>query len=563
MCQDFPETEQRFIYFNIYSYENMHKTEYDILSLYKKNPHKIYSTTDIVRAVEPEFEEVEKSMKDPYSDKETIKKAKRKKAQMHRKVLYYLTKLVEEKVLKITKEGAKGEKYFSISLEEGEELSIEKYKKREITISKPRTPAMPIEGYEQAGIVLKFEESTWIDRLNCLVFESTTIKDLAKLTKILDRSFSLVNDCIGINNFELFINNSSTEEIISSLDRLESDCRDFAKKITLIIDTSMIHESTDITTFIEIFSTKKYDNIYIVFDTESKELEKHYQLFEKIINKFSTNAIPLYIKNKNIAKSPYCYGNAGVYTFDENEWKNYTENIKGKTACVSCAQSTLSIDVRKFYDTFGFNMENFEKFIINCAESLLSANSIQRRKASEFFEYLIELNTPNAQEVFMFSRNYLRFWNYDYLKEKFDIDFETELFRKVREITTNFSISEETIYKSCGMPTRFKVCFAAAAESVYTNIFTKLEYKHTEIKGFEDLYAEEIKQKIKNKENMNTIFNGGLFIDFARTGNIKEDEVIRELNTILNTYKIPFFVYKFRKTKGVDLKLNEFIEGKR
>jgi hypothetical protein len=535
----------------------MNPSELKILSLYKKDPNVVFSTSEIIKAVEiEEYEEFEKVLSDKLSSKEALKKAKRKKAKLHRKILYYLNKLVDEKVLKIVKEGSKGEKYFAISLEEGEELVVEKYKKREITISKPRTPAMPTEGYEQSGIVIKVEEPTWIDRLNCIILEGKAISNTDRLFTIINNCFSIVNDSIGVNNFEIFVNTAKSEELIKKLLKLDDDCRDFGKKISLIADTSNSNDEK-LSEFLSYFADTKPVNISIILEIDPMTLHEKYIFFEAIAKSISTKGASVYIKNKSAASSPYCVGNGGIYCFSENEWGNYAKNVKGKVLCVSCAQSSLIVDVKKFYSSYGFSAEIFEKFVINCAESLLSANSIQRRKSAEFFEYLVELNSPFSSQTFMFSRNYLRFFDFKFLEQKFGEGFSADLFKRIKQKVDDFTFSEETIYKSCGMPTSFRIAVASAADS---NLISPPEKEMLEFSHNEDIHDKNVSEKLRQFESSVDTLNG--LVSFVRHGNTNPDAIVREWSLLISSYKIPLFVYNFRRIEGVDLKLNEFIGGK-
>ena len=82
----------------------MNKTEYNLLLFFKKNPEKEFSTTDILVNIFPEdYKDTEKVFKNQFADKQMLNKAKRKKGQLHRKILYYLNNLVEEDILKISK----------------------------------------------------------------------------------------------------------------------------------------------------------------------------------------------------------------------------------------------------------------------------------------------------------------------------------------------------------------------------------------------------------------------------------------------------------------------------
>lgn len=527
----------------------MNPSEHRILSVYKKDPNAVLSTTDLVKQVNPdEYQKIESILSDKLSTKELIKKAKRDKAKLHRKLLYYLIKLVDEKVLNIVKQGTKGEKFFTLSLNEGEELVVEKYKKREITISKPRAPSMPTRGYEQSGIVMKLDEPTWIDRLNCIIFEGKVIISTEKLFNIISNSFGLVNDSIGINNFEVFLN-SKPEDLIKNLDKLDADCRDFGKKISLIIDISAIIDSDKAISFIKLFAEAKYVNIFLVFELDTKLLRETSSFLEEAAKSLSKGA-SLFIKNKALVSSPFCFGSGGVYCFSEPDWKEYTKKIQ----CVSCAQSSLIIDIQKFYSSYGFNNDVFERFMINCAESLLSANSIQRRKAAEFFDYIVELDSPYSQQAFLLSRNYLRFINYEFLAEKFGEDTVFDIIRKIKDKLRDFTFSEETIYKSCGMPTRFKIALASSANISYDD-----NPESIPLKRVDDLHTDAVKAKLNLFEKKADVFDGGMVVEFLRAGNMEVSDIVHEWNVLLSTYKLPFFAYRFKRLEGVDLNLNDFL----
>ena len=96
----------------------MHKIEYAILQVYKDTPEIEISTSDLVKTVFPgKHNEIEGIMNTSFKDKNEILQAKRDKATLQKRLLYHLNKLVEEDILKVSKEGGKGEKYFKLVLE--------------------------------------------------------------------------------------------------------------------------------------------------------------------------------------------------------------------------------------------------------------------------------------------------------------------------------------------------------------------------------------------------------------------------------------------------------------
>jgi len=220
----------------------MNKTEYNLLLFFKKNPEREFSTTDILANIFPEdYKNIEEALKNQFADKQMLNEAKRKKGQLHRKILYYLNNLVEEDILKISKQGNKGEKYFTILLEQGEEIIINK-SKRKIIISKPSMPAMPIDGYEQKNIAMRFESATWIDRLNSILLESTKFRNLKELYTAVNNCFSNINDVIGLNDFESIIQDNDINDSFSFLRKINSECVDYGKKLSCIIDITNLKE---------------------------------------------------------------------------------------------------------------------------------------------------------------------------------------------------------------------------------------------------------------------------------------------------------------------------------
>jgi len=197
-------------------------------------------------------------------------------------------------------------------------------------------------------------------------------------------------------------------------------------------------------------------------------------------------------------------------------------------------------------------------FIKNIVKSLLYANSLQRRKSDEYFKDIVKLTFPHVREFFNLSKNYIRFWNYGWKEPDLNQNYVIELIKSTKEEIDNFCVSEETIYKSCGMPTRFKVAFSCLFNGLKFN-FSKRSPQKIEIKKLEDLYSKKVKEMLSVKEEIFQAFDGGDRARFYRTGKINSKDICREFNIILKTYKIPFFCYEFSEVRGAELKLTSFI----
>ncbi len=536
----------------------MSRTEDSILNLFKKHPTKTFSTTEIIENIDPKHNKIKEIIQNQYSSKDQIKKAKQLKAKLHRKILYYINKLIENDVLILEKQGNKGEKYVSLSIKDDEELIVRKYTKRKITISKPHMPASPIEGYEQIGIVHKFEAVNWISRLNSILIEVEKIKDLSKTYDLINNWFSNVNDAIGLNNFEYFIKKNDNKAI-NFLKKIDVDCKDYGKKLTLILDLSNITKKdySSILKFIENY--KKYTNsVHLIIDLTSKEINEHSELLDNAVSIYSKYASRIWIKNKDVHSAPYIIGRPGPYTFNNKEWEQYKHEYPEKLLGISCGQSTLSIDLAKFFSENKPRIKEFNEFLINNANTLLTGNSLQRRKSSEYFKNIIALNAPSEKGFFNFSRNYIRFWNYGWKQDNIDQELISDLLKTIKDKIDQFCLNEETIYMVCGMPMRFKIAFSCAFRGYHSQFFTQPKYKKLKIQSSEILYNKNIKEILKAKEKITNIFDGGDTMSFYRQPE-DLDEITNELR-IINSYKLPLISYKFEMPSKVNLKLDQFIK---
>ena len=478
---------------------------------------------------------------------------KRLVARLHRKLLHHINLLIRDGILRVARHGEKGHKYFCLNLEEGEEITgiASGYRKR-IIAKRPINPVMPIEGYEQRGIVIKYEAGTWIDRLNSLLIRCEKTKGLSDLDNVISKAFSSVNDVICLNNFELMINSSETDKILEFLEKLDNECEDYGRTISCLIDIEKLEDSKFLGILEDILKSRK--NILFIYSLDSGSLQECFDLFEKIINLYIANKIQIIIKNKRLQKSPAFFGKAGPYCFSEKEWNGE----KGYLS-VACGQSSLVVDVEKFYKKYGLNVDKFSQLMLNISKSFLSANTIQRKKSLDYFKDIINLDKSNEKEFLELSRNYIRFWNYGLDQPGIDQKLVLNMISEAKKKINEFSEAEETIYKSCGMPIRFKIALSCA----FSNSEDKLSsarYKKFVVNGLEDLYGKKIKKELVKREIVSELFDGGNDVTFHRTGELSSEDVIREISFILNTYKLHLFSYSFGNIKG-NTKLTSYIQN--
>lgn len=522
----------------------MKDIEAEILGKFRKEP-KEYDTTELAKAIFSEYSQIEQSLDSP--DKTQQHEAKNQKFKLHRKLLYYLNKLVDEHILHVVRTQEKGEKVFALAMDDGN-ITIEKGNKK-ITISKPASASNHIEKYEKAGIMVKFDEQTWITRLNSIMLECSLLST-EKAYGLSKELWDHVNDVIAFNDYQKFIGDKKL------LARLAADSSDLEKACCLIMNFDDVNVE-QMRLFITEFGSINPKRINIIFNTNSRELQRYNELWSHIVEEFSSRKIKINIKNKDINSSPFIIGRAGVYTFDEEEYKTYLKMVKGRTLGISCSQSSIAINMNKFFETYK-NPTDFRAAMMNAAKVLLTANAVQRRKSNEYFRAINNHNHPYAADFYRFSRNYIRLWNYDWHKDIQENESTVQLLASAKEMVDKFCISEETIFKSCGIPIRFRIAFSSAFHNFDTKFLGERDYTKTNVKAIDDYYAGETKDFIVAREKLLGIFEGCDRLRIFRSNEPKPADVVREFTFLLNTYKVPLYTYDFSQIKGT-IKLTNFI----
>jgi hypothetical protein len=531
----------------------MHIIEQRILNKFKKEPLREISTTEIVRAAYPEeYSRILAGLTNESHDKKAILNAMRRKGQLHRKSLYHLNNLVKEGVLKVNSVHGKGDKYFTLAIDQGQ-LVVEK-KHKQVIITKPSISTSMIEEYELKRVVHKFDPEGWITKLNCILLESTNHSGINKFYDLVYSCFSEVNDALGLNNFEHLIQNSSSENVEEIMKRLDLDTKDYERVISLIINVKNISDEQKMREFIRIFSRIRPKNVALIFKVDTKELRRNESLFREIVSEFSKSEIKLNLHNKKVHDAPIILGKAGPYTLSEAEWKDYEDNVRGKTIGLALAHTSIAIDAYNFFNS-SQSAKEFRELILKVAKALLKVSASQRKKSNDYFKRLNELNRPHTKKFFAYAKNYIRFWNYDF-EDKNQKNFVT-LLEGTKQDIKRFCAIEQTIYKSCGVPFNFDIAFSSVFKRFSNNLSAK-RYVKTNIRGMQDLNNPELTMMISAKEKLAELFDGGDRMRFFRKENFTPEEITKELTFLMNTYNLPMITYDFKEIRG-EMKLTNFM----
>ena len=530
----------------------MRDSEEIILNVFKNNSTKELNTEFLAKEIYPqEYAYIENQLNS--QDNASIHDAKRKKFQLHRKLLYYVNKLITHNIIKVSRIAEKGEKYFTLHMTDGDMILEKGYKK--IIINKPTITTTYIDQYESKNVMKIYAEDSWVNRFNSILLECQKNHDINMLYHNITECFTNINDAIALNEFENILNTTSEKTLKEFVDKITKDAENFDKTISLIINIAQT--TGNIYSFIEHYAKLNPKKVNIIFNLNNKDIQKHAKILEHIIEKFSDSKIKINFKNNDLSNAPYFKGRSGIYTFDEQEWETYIEKFKGKTIGINCSQSQIAININKIFENYKTDTE-FRQAILDAAKTLLLANNIQRRKSNEYFKNINNINNPNSAEFYKFSRNYIRFWNYDWHKDIAENHNLVELIKSSKELVDSFCYSEETIFKSCGIPIRFKIAFSSAFRNFDQKFMGERDYKKVTVNKAEDYYTGEIKDFLHVREKMFEVFDGGDRLRIFRKSDFALIDIIHELGILLNAYKLPFFTYDFSGLKGT-VKLTNFM----
>ncbi len=532
----------------------MHAQEYEILRIMRKNPDADISTSLLVDLLYGE-ELRQMGQAADFGDKESQKRQKQRRAMLHRRILYHLGRLAADSVIVQSRQGNKGMKYFRLNLQEGEELVFGS--RRRIVISRPASPATPIDGFEKQGIVHRYDPQTWTSRLNSVILNAHKIESLKEISKAAGELFIDLNDVLGINNSEILIQSSGANSHREFIYELRRGCEDFDKGATLIIDVKNILNESAVTLFLEELFRHSQNEITAVFETTPEDFRKYQGFFEKVLGLHQAARQTLYIKNKKLHQPPVIIGRAGPYTLSGTDWMFFKS--REDAACIPVASSSIAVDVRAYFQRHS-NITQFRRLIGNILKTLFYASSVQRAQSGQY-RALLKLNPAGAPDMFRGCRNYIRFWNYGWKQKDLDQSFVIELIKSVRKEVHDFCLTQSTIYRACGMPSDFLVAFSCAF-SGFCSSLSREDWKKTAVAGIGNLTQRPVREQLRAKEEIVNIFDGGDRMRFVRQAQGLPSEIFRELDHLLWGYRLPLICYDFGSKSGAfNARLDDFVGG--
>lgn len=511
------------------------KLDYKVLEIFQKNPEKEYSSIDLVAYIYPDrYKIITDNSNDPHVSSETKKQDQDELLKLQRKILYHLSELVKKGILYVAKTESKGRKKYALSIESGEKIILDRYKKK-IVITKPSTPTLPLGDLEERNIVTRFEKETFFHSLNCVVVSCDQFESLDVLLDYIRDILEDVNDVIGLHHIEPLFLEASQKELEIFFRALRSELSSFKKQICIYCD--ILNYKPHYFSEIPFLILENSKHISFVLGLSSHEILEYNKEIEYIYKEFLKHNIALHFHNKAIHNGIAFMGSAGPYTITEKRWKAYQEKDKEDSYQLMLGQSSLIVNTDAI-KTLEQSAKSFKDKIIRMANALFESNAYQRRNVLRIYK-----EVPESWRLLEYSKNYIRIKHIPDEADQFLITIQD-----IKKEIIDFSNNQKTIYLSCGMPTNFRVEFAFQ------------ESPTVSISSIEDFYKEKNKEQFKLFEKYHGVFDSSLHIKIDRKGSLEILDALREINIVLSSYHIPFFSYNIKHITGANMNLDMFME---
>ncbi len=503
-----------------------------ILLVFSNDSKRTFSTSGLVNKIFPDISlKVEEKLTSP--DREVQLEGKREKARLHRKLLYHLNKLMEMDVLTVTGIAGKGEKYYALnpnrSLDEGY-----KYRKlvESVTGKDPEHIRAELDALKNNEFIKKYDSQNWFRKLNAVLLEPK--EDLNSLYDLLTSIYVFFNDVIGINEFQRYIVNEDQKSMKVFLKKLSYDLEEFERKVNFVLDLRDL-DTSKLYSFLEMISFLNNGTLSLIIKTNKEEVFEKKQIFKSIL-KYD---VEILFQNTEIQEAPVLKGRIGPHTIKNKQWHSYRRLFKHKTIGDVFSNTAMTMDVEKFFSS-GKGYSDFRKLVMDSVSSMLVASSIQRSKSDVFFYSLNNLNSNYQNHFYRHSNNHIKLTNFRNQLEKEEF---MSLLSSLSDQVRDFCTSEETIFKSCGIPTRHSVRISQGDEN------------SVRIDNKSNISSKKVREDLELAEELSDIFLNNYILDVKTVSD--SDDLLLQLKEIFSMRRIP--VLSFNSKGYVEQSLERYM----
>lgn len=241
-----------------------------------------------------------------------------------------------------------------------------------------------------------------------------------------------------------------------------------------------------------------------------------------------------YVQNLDTHEPPVFIGTLGPHTFEAREFANRTGRLH------VCTQNTYCVDVNRFLRHH--QLSELREALLASMDAIGRTNIAVRSRIDDILpDELIEPTTLSL------ARTYVRFWNYGLKEPNIDQDTVLLLLESTKEVLEHFTIGQETIYTSCGMPMRFRLGFAPLFSSAIPRSFSAKRFPRLEVNSSTTLRSDAVEEMLRDREHTSAIFSGGDRVRIHRHPDVEIESVLREMLWLHKTNSLPLVCYAFRR----------------
>lgn len=240
-----------------------------------------------------------------------------------------------------------------------------------------------------------------------------------------------------------------------------------------------------------------------------------------------------YVQNLDTYGAPIFIGTLGPHTFEEREFEERSGRLH------VCTQNTYCVDVHRFLRHHP--LSELREALLASMDAIGKTNIAVRSKIEDILpDELIEPTTLSM------ARTYVRFWNYGLKEPTIDQETVLLLLESTKEVLEHFTLGQETIYTSCGMPMRFRLGFAPLFSSAIPRAFSSKKFPRLEVSTSATLSSQAVEQMLHDRERTSAVFSGGDRVRIHRHPDVEAETVLREMLWLHKTHSLPLVCYAFR-----------------
>ncbi len=355
-----------------------------ILELFKDG--KEYSTSEVVNAI--------------YADIVSVDPSLNTKAKLHRKLIYHLNKLVDNKILRVSSYKSKGEKVFRAA----RDLIIDLPHNKVVISNKE----LSLKGLEQEDSVIQFKPFGIM--INSLMINAISL-DLSNLSTMLKDLYKEVNDVIAILNIEHLLASSSIDELNNFFSGITKIIND--RKLSLLIN----YKNPKAHYLGKAYSClKNNENIEVILMLREEDfLSKTKELVNSIdALKDAGLKINISVNSSRVSFS----GNGGAYTTrinDEDQSANqfanqfgnqFGDQIDNDRIVSVVSTNTVCVDIAKIK---ALPAKKIKELLMKITKGLHHVNAHQQLESEKLFPIIKSYGGKITR-----GKNSIRFWNYNW-----------------------------------------------------------------------------------------------------------------------------------------------------